>query len=153
MKPRVINPSRATSQSAPRGFARLSKTGVALGGALCALTLSGCYYPYGYYPSGYYYSPYYAPVPATAVQQNGAEANDSSAAQQQQADAQGQGQQQSPSYAVAAPPPVYVAPPYPVYYPPPVYPAYYGYPAFYGPSIAIGISGHWGGGWGHHHGH
>jgi hypothetical protein len=156
MKPRVINPSCATSQSPPRGFARLSKTGVALGGALCALTLSGCYYPYGYYPSGYY-SPYYATVPATAVQQSGAESTDSSAAQQQQADAQGQaqgqgqGQQQSPTYAVAAPPPVYVAPPYPVYYPPPVYPAYYGYPGFYGPSIAIGIGGYWGGGWGHHH--
>jgi hypothetical protein len=155
MKPRVINPSRATSQWPPRDFARLSKIGVALGGAVFALTLSGCYYPYGYYPSGYYspYSPYYATVPATAVQQNGAESADSSGAQQQQAQAQGQAQQQSPSYAVAAPPPVYVAPPYPGYYPPPVYPGYYGYPGFYGPSIAIGIGGYWGGGWGHHHGH
>jgi hypothetical protein len=59
MKSRVINPSRALSLWPLRGFARLSQTGVAFGATLCALTLSGCYYPYGYYPSGYY-SPYYA---------------------------------------------------------------------------------------------
>jgi hypothetical protein len=151
MKSRVITPPRAMSQWPPRSFARLSQTGVAFGAALCALTLSGCYYPYGYYPSGYY-SPYYATVPATAVQQSVPESTDPSDAQQQQ-QAQAQAQQQSPTYAVAAPPPVYVAPPYPVYYPPPVYPAYYGYPGYYGPSIAIGIGGYWGGGWGHHHGH
>jgi hypothetical protein len=156
MKSRVINPSRALSLWPLRGFARLSQTGVAFGATLCALTLSGCYYPYGYYPSGYY-SPYYATVPGTAVQQNVPGSTDPSDPQQQQ-QAQAQAQQQSPTYAVAAPPPVYVAPPYPAYYPPPVYPAYYGYPGYYGPSIAIGIGGYWGGGWGHggwghYHGH
>jgi hypothetical protein len=148
MKSRVINAYRAMSQWPSRGFLRLSPTnGIALGGALCALTLSGCYYPPGYYPSAYY-PPYYQTVPATAAVQS----DPSDPQQQQQAQAQPQGAPQGPppTYAVAAPP-VYVAPAYPAYYPPPVYPAYYGgYPGYYGPSVSIGIGGYWGGGWGHH---
>jgi hypothetical protein len=162
MKSRVITTFRAMSPRPPRALSRLfdsrpvsriSRTGVAFGATLCALTLSGCYYPYGYYPSGYY-SPYYTAVPATAVQQDvpAGQANSSDPQAQQQAQAQASTQvvPQTATYAVAAPPPVYVAPPYPAYYPPPVYP-YYGYPAYYGPSVSIGIGGYWGGGWGHYH--
>jgi hypothetical protein len=152
MKSRVINTYRAMSQRPSLSFLRLSPTtGIALGGALCALTLSGCYYPAGYYPSAYYPS-YYTAVPATATGQ----ADPSDPQQQQQQQQQAQGMQQNappPTYAVAAPP-VYVAPAYPAYYPPvypPVYPAYYGYPGYYGPSVSIGIGGYWGGGgWGRH---
>jgi hypothetical protein len=151
MKFRIINTFCAIGQRLPRGFTRLSQTGVALGGAVCVLSLSGCYYPYGYYPAGYY--PYYATVPATATQQEiPAGQADSSTAQQQQPET---GQQSPPpTYAVAAPP-VYVAPAYPAYYPP-VYPAYYGYPGWYGPSVSIGFGfgGYWGGhGGGHGHRH
>ena len=149
MKSRVIHPYRATSQRPSRAFLRLPAVGVTLGGALCALSLAGCYYPAGYYPSAYYPS-YYSTVPATAAIQT-----DPSDPQQQQralAQAQTDPQNPPPTYAVAAPP-VYVAPAYPAYYPPPVYPAYYGYPGFYGPSVSIGIGGYWGGGWGHHHWH
>lgn len=148
---RVINTYRASSQWPSRGFSRLSRTGVALGGAIGILTLSGCYYPYGYYPAGY--PAYYATVPSTATQQAvPAGQGDPADAQQQQAQA---AQQNAPTYAVAATPPVYMAPAYPAYYPPvyPAYPAYYPYPAYYGPSIAIGVGGYWGGGWGHHHWH
>lgn len=44
-----------------------------------------------------------------------------------------------PPTAVAAPAPVAVYPAYPYYYP------YYGYPAYYGPSIGVGFrfGGHW----------
>ncbi|CAB3784281.1 hypothetical protein LMG28614_01915 [Paraburkholderia ultramafica] len=155
MKSRVINNFRATGPWPTRGFSRLSQTGVALGGAVCVLTLSGCYYPYGYYPSGYYPASYYSTVPSTAAQQDVpvGQAGSADAQQQQQARVQ---QDPPPTYAVAAPP-VYVAPAYPAYYPPvyPAYypPAYYGYPGYYGPSVAIGIGGYWGGGWGHHHWH
>lgn len=150
MKSRVIRTYRAMSQWPSRAFFRLPTVGVTLGAALCALSLSGCYYPAGYYPSAYYPS-YYTTVPATAANQT-----DPSDPQQQQqralAQAQTDPQNPPPTYAVAAPPPVYVAPPYPAYYPPPVYPAYYGYgyPGYYGPSVSIGIGGYWGGGWGHH---
>ena len=152
MKSRVINTFREAAPWPTRGFSRLSQTGVTLGGALCVLTLSGCYYPYGYYPSAYYPG-YYSTAPATAVQQDvPVGQGDAGNAQQQQ-----QQQGSPPTYAVAAPPPVYAAPAYPVYYPPvyPAYypPAYYGYPGYYGPSVAIGIGGYWGGGWGHHHWH
>ncbi|MFM0041274.1 hypothetical protein PQR05_28265 [Paraburkholderia sediminicola] len=162
MKSRVIDSLCTISQRLPRGLPRLSRTGIALAGAACMLTLSGCYYPYGYYP-GYY--PYYAygTVPPTDVQREVAvgTAGDSATSQQQQAQAAQQAranaQSQPPSYAVAQPP-VYVAPPYPAYpayYPPPVYPAYYGYPGWYGPSVSIGFGfgGYWGGGrggWGGH---
>lgn len=167
MKSRVIDTFRAIGQRLPRGFSHrfsdcispLSRQGVMLGGALCALTLSGCYYPYGYYPNGYY--PYYATVPAAGTQQAVpvGPADQYGAQDPQQAQAQAQAQAQvapqgpPPTYAVAAPP-VYVAPPYPAYYPPPVYPAYYGYPGWYGPSVSIGFGfggywgGHGGGGWG-----
>lgn len=159
MKSPVINSLCAIGQRLPRGLPRLSRTGVALAGAACALTLSGCYYPYGYYP-GYY--PYYAygTVPANGAQQDVpvGTAGDSAISQQQQAQAAQQAransQSEPPSYAVAQPPPpVYVAPAYPVYYPPPVYPAYYGYgyPGWYGPSVSIGFGfgGHCcGRGWG-----
>ncbi|WP_168794606.1 hypothetical protein [Paraburkholderia aromaticivorans] len=141
----------------PKSLPRLSQTGMALGGAVCMLALSGCYYPYGYYPGGY--NPYYATVPAGSTQQAVPVGQDNlTAAQQQQLQQQQQQQAQAgqqippPTYAVAAPP-VY-APAYPVYYPPPVYPAYYGYPGWYGPSVAIGFGfggsccGH--GGWGGH---
>ncbi|WGS48672.1 hypothetical protein LFL96_12855 [Paraburkholderia sp. D15] len=144
---------------------RMSRAGVALGGAACVLTLSGCYYPYGYYPNGYY--PYYATVPAGTVQQDvQVGSGDPSMAQQPMppqtsAQAQAQAAQQMPpaTYATAAvpPAPVYVAPAYPAYYPPPAYPAYpayYGYPGWYGPSVSIGFGfgGYWGGhgGWGGH---
>jgi hypothetical protein len=160
MKSRLINTVCAIGQRLPLRFSRssslrLSYTGMALGGMVCAFTLSGCYYPYGYYPAGYY--PYYGAVPAAGTQQAVPMGQDDSYATQQQA----QGVQQSPppTYAVAAPP-VYVAPApaYPVYYPPPVYPAYYGYPGWYGPSVSIGFGfgGYWGGhggGGGHGHGH
>lgn len=156
MKSRIINSFRAMSQWPPRRFSRLSQTGVAFGGALCALTLSGCYYPYGYYPSGYYPA-YYSTVPSTAAQQDvpvgQAGPGDAQSQQQQQAGTQAAQQGSPPTYAVAAPP-VYVAPAYPAYYPPvsPPYPAYYGYPYYYGPSLSIGIGGYWGGG-GRHHWH
>jgi hypothetical protein len=149
MKSPVFNSLCAIGQRLPRGLPRLSRTGIALAGAACALTLSGCYYPYGYYP-GYY--PYYAygTVPANGAQQEVplGTAGDSATSQQQQARANSQSQ--PPSYAVAEPPPpVYVAPAYPVYYPPPVYPAYYGYPGWYGPSVSIGFGfGCCGRGWG-----
>jgi hypothetical protein len=163
MKSRVINTFSAISQRLPRRFPRISQTGLALTGAVCVLTLSGCYYPYGYYPGGYY--PYYATVPAGAAQQDvQVGPPDPQAAQQaqQQSSAQrAQDAQQNPppAYTVAAVPPVYVAPPYPAYpayYPPyPAYPAYYGYPGWYGPSVSIGVGfgGYWGGGhggWGGH---
>lgn len=157
MKSRVITPFRALDLWPPRAFSRMFRGGVALGGTLCMLTLSGCYYPYGYYPSGYYPAYYstYATAPATAVQQDVPVGQTDPADAQQRAQQQAQVAQQ-PVYPVAAPP-VYVAPAYPAYYPPPVYPAYpayYGYPGFYGPSVSIGIGGYWGGGgWGHHHGH
>ena len=167
MKSRVINTfSRAMSPWPPRAFSfsfssfsfsisRLSRAGLAVGGAVCALTLSGCYYPYGYYPAGYYPA-YTSTVPATAVQQAVPVGQGDPGDAQQQAQAQSQAAQQNPpTYAVAAPP-VYVAPAYPAYYPPPVYPAYpayYGYPGYYAPSVSIGIGGYWGGGWGHHHWH
>lgn len=165
MKSRLINTVCAFGQRLPLRLSgisspRLSHTGMALGGMLCALSLSGCYYPYGYYPAGYY--PYYGAVPANATQQAVPIGQDTSAGdpqQQQQQQQQAQAAQQSPppTYAVAAPP-VYVAPPppYPVYYPPPVYPAYYGYPGWYGPSVSIGFGfgGYWGGhGGGGGHGH
>ena len=71
MKSRLINSVCAIGQRLPRAAfparPRLSQTGIALGGAVCVLTLSGCYYPYGYYPGGYY--PYYATVPAAGTQQ------------------------------------------------------------------------------------
>ncbi|NYH13010.1 hypothetical protein [Paraburkholderia bryophila] len=169
MKSRVVNSFRAFGQRLPRGFYRrlssLSQTGIALGGAVCVLTLSGCYYPYGYYPGAY--SPYYATVPAGATQQDlGVAQNDPAAIQQQQqlqaqqAQSQARSAQQLPpatyATAVVPPPPVYVAPAYPAYYPPPVYPAYPayygGYPGWYGPSVSIGFGfgGYWGGrgGWG-----
>lgn len=163
MKSRVINIVRAVGQRSPRasaGFSRFSfrlpSKGVAFGAALCALSLSGCYYPYGYYPSASYYPAAYSTVPATAVQQDAPTGPaDAQSQQQQQQQQQAQGSQQNPpTYAVAAPP-VYVAPApaYPAYYPPPVYPAYYGYPGYYGPSVSIGIGGYWGGGWGHRHWH
>jgi hypothetical protein len=166
MKSRLSNTVCLTGRRLPLRFAfshfafsnslpRLSQTGITLGGAVCALALSGCYYPYGYYPGGYY--PYYATVPAAGTQQAvPVGQDDSAAAQQQQAQPAQPGQQPSPpSYAVAAPP-VYVAPAYPAYYPPayPAYPAYYGYPGWYGPSVSIGFGfgGYWGGhgGWGGH---
>jgi hypothetical protein len=93
MKSRVINtfsramspwPSRAFSFS--MSFSRLSRTGLAVGGAVCALTLSGCYYPYGYYPAGYYPA-YTSKVPPVYV---------------------------APPYPAYYPPPVYPA--YPAYY-------------------------------------
>ena len=68
MKSRIIDTVSTFSQRLPRRFPRLSQTGLALTGAVCVLTLSGCYYPYGYYPGGYY--PYYATVPAGATQQD-----------------------------------------------------------------------------------
>ncbi|MFM0344534.1 hypothetical protein [Paraburkholderia sp. RL17-347-BIC-D] len=161
MKSRLINTVCAIGQRLPlrfsRSLPRLSQTGIALGGAVCVLTLSGCYYPYGYYPGGAY--PYYATVPAAGTQQAVPVGQDDSSGaqqlQQQQQQQQAQTGQQGPppTYAVAAPP-VYVAPPYPAYYPPPVYPAYYGYPGWYGPSVSIGFGfggyccGH--GGWGGH---
>ncbi|NPT54975.1 hypothetical protein [Paraburkholderia elongata] len=163
MKSRVINTASTISQRLPHRFPRISHTGLALAGAVCVLTLSGCYYPYGYYPGGYY--PYYATVPAGATQQDmQVGPPDSQAAQQAQQQSSAQRAQNTqpypPTYAVAAPPPVYVAPAYPVYYPPPVYPAYYGYPGWYGPSVSIGFGfgGYWGGGHGGHggwggHGH
>jgi hypothetical protein len=154
MKSRVINDFRARGPWPPRAFLWLSRSGVAVGGALCVMALSGCYYPYGYYPSGYYPA-YYSTVPATAVQQD-APVGQSGSADPQQQQAQMAQQVPPPTYPVAAPP-VYVAPAYPAYYPPPVYPAYpawYGYPGYYGPSVSIGIGGYWGGGgWGHHHWH
>ncbi|MFM0172003.1 hypothetical protein [Paraburkholderia sediminicola] len=162
MKSRLINTVCAIGQRLPLRFSqslpRLSQTGMALGGAVCVLTLSGCYYPYGYYPAGY--SPYYATVPAAGTQQAVPVGQDDYSAAQQQQQAQQLQQAQTgqqgppPTYAVAAPP-VYVAPA-PVYYPPPVYPAYYGYPGWYGPSVSIGVGfggywgGHGGGGWGGH---
>lgn len=154
MKSRVVNTFCAISQRLPRGFSRLSRTGVALCSAVCVLTLSGCYYPYGYYPGGYY--PYYATVPAGAAQQEVQVGQAGSQGTQQQQQALAAQQNPPPTYAVAAvpPPPVYVAPAYPAYYPPPVYPAYYGYPGWYGPSVSIGFGfgGYWGGhgGWGGH---
>ncbi|NIF77617.1 hypothetical protein F3J20_09430 [Paraburkholderia sp. Cy-641] len=137
--PRESTPSIRTLSPLPRRVAILG------GGAAIALALSGCYYPAGYYPGGYY-SSYYA-TPATAQQGAPDDPSNPSSAQQQAQPAQPQTapQNSSPGYAVAAPPPVYVAP-YPAYYPPPVYP----YPAYYGPSIAIGVGGYWGGGWGRH---
>ncbi|CAE6710700.1 hypothetical protein [Paraburkholderia haematera] len=149
MKSRIINTAGTISQRLPRRFPRISRTGLALTSAVCVLTLSGCYYPYGYYPGGYY--PYYATVPAGATQQDvQVGPPDSQAAQR----AQNTQQYPPPAYAVAAAPPVYVAPAYPAYYPPPVYPAYYGYPGWYGPSVSIGFGfgGYWGGGhgWGGH---
>ena len=171
MKSRIINTVSMISQRLPRRFPRSSQSGLALTGAVCMLTLSGCYYPYGYYPGGYY--PYYATVPAGATQQDmQVGPPDSQAAQQvqQQSSAQrAQNAQQNPlpAYTVAAvpPPPGYVAPAYPAYpayYPPyPAYPAYYGYPGWYGPSVSIGFAfggyccgghgGYWGGGHGHWH--
>ncbi|MFM0737225.1 hypothetical protein PQQ51_08275 [Paraburkholderia xenovorans] len=166
MKSRVNNTVSAIGPRPPRGFPRLSRTGLALVGALGMLSLSGCYYPYGYYPGAYYpsgYSPYYATVPAGATQQDvQVGAPDPSLQQSQQAQQQAaqqaqqaqNAQQNPPTYAVAAvPAPVYVAPAYPAYYPPP-YPAYYGYPGWYGPSVSIGFGfgGYWGGrgGWGGH---
>lgn len=160
MKSRLINTVCAIGQRLPLRFSgysfmRIPHPGIALGGVVCALTLSGCYYPYGYYPA---YYPYYGAVPANATQQAVPLSQDpSSAAQQQQQQAQSAQQSPPPTYAVAAPP-VYVAPPppYPVYYPPPVYPAYYGYPGWYGPSVSIGFGfgGYWGGhGGGGGHGH
>ena len=172
MKSRVVNSFRAFSQRLPRGvyrcLSRVSRNGIALGGAVCMLTLSGCYYPYGYYPGAY--SPYYATVPAGATQQDlGVAQNDPAALQQQQqlqaqqaqqAQSQPRAAQQVPpatyATAVVPPPPVYVAPAYPAYYAPPVYPAYPayygGYPGWYGPSVSIGFGfgGYWGGhgGWG-----
>ncbi|WP_434106699.1 hypothetical protein [Paraburkholderia caffeinilytica] len=158
MKSRVIDSLCTLSQRLPRGLPRFSQTGIAFAGAVCVLTLSGCYYPYGYYPGAY---PYYAygTVPATDVQREVpvGTADDPATSQQQQAQASQQAranaQTQPPTYAVAQPP-VYVAPAYPVYYPPPVYPAYYGYPGWYGPSVSIGFGfgGYWGGrgGWGGH---
>ncbi|MFM0212990.1 hypothetical protein PQQ96_36970 [Paraburkholderia sediminicola] len=164
MKSRIINTVSMIGKRLPRRFPRSSQTGLALTGAVCMLTLSGCYYPYGYYPGGYY--PYYATVPAGATQQDvQVGPPDSQAAQltQQQYSAQrAQNAQQNPlpAYTVAAappPPPVYVAPAYPAYYAPyPAYPAYYGYPGWYGPSVSIGFGfgGYWGGGhggyWGGH---
>ncbi|WP_341314972.1 hypothetical protein WN982_06770 [Paraburkholderia sp. IMGN_8] len=144
MKSRVINTLSAMSQRLPRRTPRLSQMGIALTGAVCVLTLSGCYYPYGYYPYGYY--PYYATVPAAAAQREVPVGTNGTTAE---ADAQ----YWPPAYVVAQPPPVYVAPVYPAYYPPPVYPAYYGYPGWYGPSLSIGF-GWWGGhggGHGRHH--
>lgn len=134
---------------------------LALLGAACVLTLSGCYYPYGYYPAGY--SPYYATAPAGYAQQEvpvGQYGPDNGAPPQQQANPNQQpranvqtGPDGQQTYAVAAPPPpppvyapAYAA--YPAYYPAPVYPAYYGYPGWYGPSVSIGFG--WGGG---HYGH
>ncbi|ASV98736.1 hypothetical protein [Paraburkholderia aromaticivorans] len=160
MKSRLIPKVRAIGQWLPLRSSRcsippLSHAGLVLGGVVCALTLSGCYYPYGYYPAGYY--PYYGTVPASATQQAVPLNQDGSyaAPQQQQAQVPADQQASPPTYAVAAPP-VYVAPAYPVYYPPPVYPAYYGYPGWYGPSVSIGFGfgGYWGGhGGGHGHGH
>lgn len=157
MKSRVINNFCALGPWPPRAFLCLSHSAIAVGGALCVLTLSGCYYPYGYYPSGYYPAYYstYSSVPATAAQQNAPVGQGDPADAQQPSQQQAQVQAAQATYPVAAPP-VYVAPPYPAYYPPPVYPAYpayYGYPGYYGPSVAIGIGGYWGGGWGHHHWH
>jgi hypothetical protein len=177
MKSRLINTVSAINRRLPRHFPRISRAGLALTGAVCVLTLSGCYYPYGYYPGGYY--PYYSTVPAGATQQDlqvgPPDSQVSPQAQQQQQQQQGpqtqqqysarqaQNAQQSPpaTYPVAVPPPVYVAPAYPAYYPPayPAYPAYYGYPGWYGPSVSIGFGfgGYWGGGghggWGHGGGH
>ena len=163
MKSRIINTVSMISQRLPRRFPRSSQSGLALTGAVCMLTLSGCYYPYGYYPGGYY--PYYATVPAGATQQDmQVGPPDSQAAQQvqQQSSAQrAQNAQQNPlpAYTVAAvpPPPGYVAPAYPAYpayYPPyPAYPAYYGYPGWYGPSVSIGFGGYWGGHGGYWGGH
>lgn len=166
MKSRIINTVGTIGQRLPRRFPRIPQARLALTGAVCALTLSGCYYPYGYYPGGYY--PYYATVPANTTQQDvQVGPPDSQAAQltQQQPSASAMQRAQSaqqnppPTYTVAAvPPPVYVAPAYPAYYPPPVYPAYYGYPGWYGPSVSIGFGfgGYWGGGrgyWGGGHGH
>jgi hypothetical protein len=49
MKSRLINTVCAIGQRLPlrfsRSLPRLSQTGMALGGAVCVLTLSGCYYP------------------------------------------------------------------------------------------------------------
>lgn len=163
MKSRIINTVIMIGKRLPRRFPRSSQTGLALTGAVCMLTLSGCYYPYGYYPGGYY--PYYATVPAGATQQDvQVGPPDSQAAQltQQQYSAQrAQNAQQNPlpAYPVAAvppPPPVYVAPAYPAYYPPyPAYPAYYGYPGYYGPSVSVGFAfgGYWGGHGGYWGGH
>ncbi|MEZ0605281.1 hypothetical protein ACAX43_24415 [Paraburkholderia sp. IW21] len=158
MKSPVINSFCAIRPRLPRGLPRIAQAGIALTGAACMLTLSGCYYPYGYYP-GYY--PYYATVPAAGAQREVpvGTAGDPASQQQQQAQAAQQAQANSqtlpPAYVVAQPPPVYVAPAYPAYYPPPVYPAYYGYPGWYGPSVSIGFGfgGYWGrghGGWGGH---
>ncbi|MFP3568747.1 hypothetical protein [Paraburkholderia sp. SIMBA_030] len=158
MKSHVINTLSAMSQRLPRRTPRISRMGIALGGAVCVLTLSGCYYPYGYYPYGYY--PYYATVPAAAAQREVPEGTNGTAAQAQSAQqAQADAQNSPPAYVVAQPPPpVYVAPAYPAYYPPPVYPAYYGYPGWYGPALSIGFGYSWGGhgGWhggghGYHH--
>jgi hypothetical protein len=150
----------STTQRQPRVSLRPA---LALLGAACVLTLSGCYYPYGYYPGGY--SPYYATAPAGYAQQempvgqydaNGQPPPPMNPGQQPRANAQTDPQVAQQTYAVAAPPPppVYVAPAYPAYpayYPPPVYPGYYGYPGWYGPSVSIGFG--WGGGWGGHYGH
>ncbi|MFL9866990.1 hypothetical protein PQR67_22670 [Paraburkholderia fungorum] len=168
MKSPIINTVGTIGQQLPRRFPRISQAGLVLIGAVCVLTLSGCYYPYGYYPGGYY--PYYATVPANTTQQDvQVGPPDPQAAQltQQQPSASAMQRAQSaqqnppPAYTVAAAPPVYVAPAYPAYpayYPPPVYPAYYGYPGWYGPSVSIGVGfgGYWGGGrgyWGGGHGH
>ncbi|CAE6751084.1 hypothetical protein R69927_02169 [Paraburkholderia domus] len=166
MKSRLINTVIAINQRLPGRFPRISQTGLALTGAVCVLTLSGCYYPYGYYPGGYY--PYYATVPAGAAQQDmqvgPPDLQAAQQAQQQSSAQRAQNAQQNPppAYAVAAVPPVYAAPAYPAYpayYPPyPAYPAYYGYPGWYGPSVSIGFGfgGYWGGGhgyWGGGHGH
>lgn len=54
MKSRLTNTASAISTRLPRRFSRfprISQTGLALAGAVCMLTLSGCYYPYGYYPA------------------------------------------------------------------------------------------------------
>ncbi|CAH2808628.1 MAG: FIG00455819: hypothetical protein [uncultured Paraburkholderia sp.] len=167
MKSRVINPFyplvRATAQrKTTSGLRRASSVALMLGVAVCALSLSGCYYPYGYYPIGYYapYAPYDtvpATVPAVTKQQDvqvGSPDTSATAAAQSTAPPPSQPVPASPppTYAVAQPP-VYVAPAYPAYYPP-VYPAYYGYPGWYGPSVSIGFGGYWGGrgGWhGHYH--
>lgn len=158
MKFRVDTPLFSSRQWRPHSLPRLSRTGLTLAGAVCALTLSGCYYPYGYYPG--YYPGYYATVPATSAQQEAPAGPGDPYAQQQQPpqsaqQAQANSQSAPPAYP-PPPPPVYAAP---AYYPPPYYPAYpayygYGYPGWYGPSVSIGF-GYWccgHGGWhGYHH--
>ena len=159
MKSRLINTVCAIGQRLPLRFSkslpRLSQTGMALGGAVCVLTLSGCYYPYGYYPAGYY--PYYATVPATAYPAGSARrarrfiracnSNNCNNRRRRVSKARLRPMRSPPRLLMWRRP-------YPAYYPPPVYPAYYGYPGWYAPSVSIGFGfgGYWGGhgGWGGH---